>query len=118
MITETPSNPSSKFVRPGTPLTDARLANWCADRRGLEEHGDNPPTWAMLEDMIAHARRMESHRAILETALRAIFAQTSKHSRQWGQFDGAMAFASDPDTATAFANARNTLLTINQLGKP
>lgn len=47
--------------------------------------------------------------AKLVSALQGIFAQTAKHSRQWGQAAGAHAFASDPDTAKTFANARAAL---------
>ena len=45
----------------------------------------------------------------LRAALEGIFAQTAKHSRQWGQAAGAHAFASDPKTAEAFAQARAAL---------
>ena len=45
----------------------------------------------------------------LLAALDGIFAQTAKHQRQWGQAEGALAFARDPDTAKAFFTAREAL---------
>ena len=55
---------------------------------------------------------LQEQRAInadLLAALEGIFAQTAKHQRQWGQADGALAFARDPDTAKAFFAAREAL---------
>ena len=52
---------------------------------------------------------IRDERNALAEALRGIFAQTAKHSREWGQAASAAAFARDPDTAKAFAAARAAL---------
>lgn len=54
-------------------------------------------------------RALREANAALILALQGIFAQTAKHSRQWGQEAGAHAFARDPETAKAFAFARAAL---------
>ena len=58
-----------------------------------------------MKDVVA----AETDRDNLKKALEGIFAQTAKHSRQWGQASSAHAFAADPDTAKAFAYARAAL---------
>jgi hypothetical protein len=62
-----------------------------------------------LASLQAEMAALVSERNRLRAGLQGIFAQTAKHSRQWGQAEGAGAFASDPDTAKAFANARAAL---------
>ena len=70
-------------------------------------------TCAQLRDECAEAAKLVALRdrqiETLRNALEGIFAQTSKHSRQWGQIESAAAFARDPDTAAAFATARAAL---------
>ena len=68
-------------------------------------HGDSGEKEANAELI---CRAVNNHDALVE-ALRGIFAQTAKHSREWGQAASAAAFARDPDTAKAFAAARAAL---------
>jgi hypothetical protein len=70
----------------------------------------NTPQIVLSFDAVqAENTRLNNTNAELLAALNGIFAQTAKHSRQWGQAAGAHAFASDPDTAKAFAAARQAI---------
>ena len=59
-----------------------------------------------VDNLSAELATLRAQRDELLAALEGIFAQTTKHARQWGQIESAAAFARDPDTATAFAKAR------------
>lgn len=67
------------------------------------------PNQSVAERACAQADELREVNADLVAALQGIFAQTAKHSRQWGQAESARQFASDPDTAKVFIEARAAL---------
>ena len=121
---------TERFETAGTAIYqgNVKIAQ-CLDKDAGELFGDNilprqewrdllpAYEWAAANADLLVYRANEYHtlraqRDSLAAALEGIFAQTAKHSRQWGQAAGAHAFASDPATAAAFAKARAALAAV------